>query len=199
MVETLSKFERHMVKRYKDLKTLLACELVKDEDPKTAQLIHELRIVRKRGYLEKDELLRICKWKSARSLPRIKKNRADEIRQISAAAFASRSERKRLELLESLHGVGIPMASAILTLTDPRRYGVIDIRVWQALFDLKSVHTKPRGMNFTFKNWYHYLMKLRYHAKMLRVSARTVEWTLFRYHQKIHPGPLYSKDNTGRK
>jgi hypothetical protein len=178
--------------QYKDVKTLLNCELVTDEDPKTAQLIQDLRIVRKRGYLEKDELLLICKWKSARALPGIRKNSADEIRRISAAAFATRSERRRLELLDSLHGVGIPMASAILTLTDPRRYGVIDIRVWQLLFDLKSVHTKAKGVNFTFKNWYHYLMKLRYHAKMIGVSSRTVEWTLFRYHQKIQRGRLYS-------
>ncbi len=139
VVETLSKFERHMVKRYKDLKTLLACELVKDEDPKTEQLIRDLRVVRKRGYLEKDELLRICRWKSARALRHCKKNTSDKVRRISAAAFASRSERERLQLLESLHGVGIPMASAILALIDPRRYGVIDIRVWQLLFNLGSV------------------------------------------------------------
>jgi hypothetical protein len=30
-------------------------------------------------------------------------------------------------------GVSVPMASALLTLLDPKRYGVIDIRVWQLL------------------------------------------------------------------
>ena len=86
----------------------------------------------------------------------------------SSLAFGTRSERIKLEALTALHGVSIPMASAILTLTNPRRYGVIDIRVWQLLFDLKSVRTKPRGVGFNFNNWYHYLMKLRYHASELK-------------------------------
>jgi len=30
-------------------------------------------------------------------------------------------------------GVSVPMASALLTLLDPKRYGVIDIRIWQLL------------------------------------------------------------------
>ncbi len=185
--------------QYKDLKTLLARELVKDEDPKTEQLIRDLRVVRKRGYLERDELLRICRWKSARALRHCKKNTSDKVRRISAAVFASRLERERLQLLDSLHGVGVPMASAILTLTDPRRYGVIDIRVWQLLFNLGSVRKKPKGIGFTFNNWYNYLMKLRHHAKKLGISARTVEWTLFRYHQKIQRGPLYRGANRRRK
>ena len=90
-----------------------------------------------------------------------------------------------------LKGVGLPMASAILTLVDPKRYGVIDIRVWKALFSIGSVTTKPRGVGFNFKNWYHYLCKLRYHAKELGVSVRTVERTLFLYHQENQDGLLY--------
>ena len=83
------------------------------------------------------------------------------------------------------------MASAILTLVDPKRYGVIDIRVWQLLFAIKSVRKKPKGKDFTFKDWYHYLCKLRYHAKELGVSVRAVERTLFYYHKEIQDGVLY--------
>lgn len=83
------------------------------------------------------------------------------------------------------------MASAILTLIDPRRYGVLDIRVWQLLFAIGSVRGNPRGRGFSFNHWYHYLRKLRYFAKELRVSVRTVEWTLFEYHKKVQKGKLY--------
>ena len=83
------------------------------------------------------------------------------------------------------------MASAILTLINPERYGVLDIRVWQLLYALKSVRVNPRGQNFNFKNWYQYLCKLRFHAKELGVSVRVVERTLFSYHQEIQNGLLY--------
>lgn len=83
------------------------------------------------------------------------------------------------------------MASAILTLIDPKRYGVIDIRVWQLLFTIHSVSGNPQGRGFNFNHWYHYLCKLRYYAKTLRVSARIVERTLFEYHKKVQKGRLY--------
>jgi len=83
------------------------------------------------------------------------------------------------------------MASAILMLIDPKRYGVIDIRVWQVLFAINSVSKNPNGVGFNFKNWYQYLCKLRFHAKELGVSVRVVERTLFSYHQEAQTGLLY--------
>lgn len=177
---------------YKDVRTLLAHELVLEESEETQRLISELRAARKRGYLTKTELLAICMWKSPRAINLCKMNSPSEIRRLSKQAFASRSERTKLEALTRLQGVGVPMASAILMLTNPRRYGVIDIRVWQLLFDLKSVHTKPRGIGLNCKNWYQYLMKLRYHAKELNVSVRCVEHTLFRYQREGQQGVLYA-------
>ena len=86
------------------------------------------------------------------------------------------------------------MASAILTLLDPRRYGVIDIRVWQLLHALGEVTKKSSGVGFNFNNWYQFLMKLRYLAKKLRVSARDIERSLFFAHQANQKGTLYQKD-----
>ncbi len=102
-----------------------------------------------------------------------------------------------MSLLTSLRGVSVPMASAILTLVDPKRYGVLDIRVWQLLFAMNSVRTNPRGAGFNFKNWYHYLRKLRDHAREMGISARTVERTLFEYHRKVQQGKLYEWPRRG--
>jgi len=71
---------------------------------------------------------------------------------------------RRLEALRTLDGVSVPMASAILTLLSPCRYGVIDIRVWQLLY-AGEVTRKSNGVGFNFNNWYQFLMKLRYFAK----------------------------------
>jgi hypothetical protein len=83
------------------------------------------------------------------------------------------------------------MASAILTLLDPRRYGVIDIRVWQLLYRLGTVTQNPNGVGFTFDNWYRFLMVVRHFSRMLKVHARDIERTLFAVHQKYQKGRLY--------
>ena len=177
--------------QYRDVAELLTHELTREDTSETLQLIGDLRAVRRRGHLTKREFLAICRWKSPRAIRHYMKNSPERIRRQSAAALASRSERVRFEALTALDGVGAPVASAILTLTDPRRYGVLDIRVWQLLFELGSVRTKPGGVGFTFNDWHHYLMQLRHHAKRLGVSARTVEYSLFLYHRRARRGLLY--------
>ena len=177
--------------RYVSLRQLLRRELIADEDPGTEDLLHRLRHIKRARRFSRNEFLAMCRWKSARAMGKCRRNSAATIRRISRAALDTRSERKRMNLLTSLHGVRIPMASAILTLVDPNRYGVLDIRVWQLLFAIDSVSTNPRGVGFTFKNWYAYLRRLRYHAREMGVSARTVERTLFEYHRKVQQGKLY--------
>ena len=181
------------MRSYSDVAALLAIELTREDSPETRRLIRDLRVVCQRGHLTKREFLAICRWKSPRAIRHYMKNSPDRIRRHSAVAFSSLSERARYEALTALDGVGTPVASAILTLSNPRRYGVIDIRVWQLLFDLGSVRTKPRGVGFTFSDWYQYLVELRYHAKQLGVSVRAVEYSLFLYHQRVQQGVLYGR------
>jgi len=178
---------------YTNIAELLANELIREDTPDTLQLIWDLSVVRQRGHLTKPEFLAICRWKSPRAIRHFMKNSPDRIRRQSALALASRSERARFEALTALDGVGAPMASAILTLTNPRRYGVIDIRVWQLLFELGSVRMKPGGVGFTFSDWDQFLMELRYHAKQLGVSVRAVEYSLFLYHKRVKRGVLYGR------
>ncbi|MFH1248958.1 MAG: hypothetical protein V1660_02295 [archaeon] len=85
------------------------------------------------------------------------------------------------------------MASAILALTDPKRYGVIDIRVWQTLHLYGVVNGKPSGVGFNFRNWRDYLESLRGYAKKLNVKARDIERTLYDYHKAKKEGTLYEK------
>jgi hypothetical protein len=179
--------------KHKNVTELLTNELTQDDSPETRQLIRDLRVVRRRGHLTKREFLAICRWKSPRSIRHCMKNSADRIRRHSATALATRDERAQFEALTALDGVGAPTASAILTLTNPRRYGVIDIRVWQLLFELGSVRTKPGGVGFTFNDWRDYLAVLRVHAKQLGVSVRAVEYSLFLYHRRVQEGVLYER------
>lgn len=176
---------------YKRLEPLLKKFLSKEEYADTKKLIMKLSIVKKRGYLKKAELIKICYWKSPRAIHHIKSNHEDKIKNITRKVFNTTSERRRLELLTSLSGVNVPMASSILMLTDPERYGVIDIRVWQLLFKVGTVKTNPKGKNFNFKEWYRYLMIIRYFAKKFKVKARDIERTLFIIHNRYQSGKLY--------
>jgi hypothetical protein len=139
----------------------------------------------------------VGRWKSPRTIRYIEANSAATIKSLSAKAFNTRSERARIMFLTELSGVAIPMASAILMLTNPTRYPVIDIRVWQVLYVLRSVTKNAKGVGFDFNNWYQYLCIIRYYAKKFKVRARDIERTLFIAHQKYQIGRLYDKVSKG--
>jgi len=174
------------------LAVLLRRSLVRQEHPPTASLMRELAGVRARGAFTRAEFRQMCRWKSPRAQHLWRTNSAARIATVSRAVLATRSERRRMELLTALPGVGVPIASAILTLIDPRRYGVLDIRAWQLLFASRSVADNARGQGFTIAQWERYLATLRAHARRLGVSARTVEYTLFEVHRRWQRGTLYA-------
>jgi hypothetical protein len=162
-----------------------------DEEAATAALIRDLRGVRARGAFTRAEFLAMCRWKTPRSAPQCARNPAAVIGRVSEAVLESRDERERMERLLSLRGVGVPSASAILTLVDPRRYGVLDIRAWQLLFESGCVSRNPSGIGFGLAHWLEYLGVLRTLAAALRVSVRRVELTLYELHRARQEGRLY--------
>lgn len=175
------------------MEELIKANLNNDEYAETLNLINELKDVKKRGYLTKDEFMKIAMWKSPRPKQLYLQNSEEDIISISKKVFATKFEKRKIELLTSFRGISIPAASAFLTLIDPQNYGVIDIRVWQVLFLYGSVKVKPTGTNFDFNNWYNYLMKLRFYADKFKVSARDIERTIFIHHKNIQEGNLYKK------
>jgi hypothetical protein len=176
---------------YRSVGDLLAAEPLAAEYPATAALIGRLRHVRRSGEFSRAEFVEMARWKSPRAMPLYRRHRAARIRALSRKVLATRSEPRRMELLTELSGVSVPVASAILTLIDPRRYGVLDIRVWQLLWALGAVDRRPAGRGFTVADWLVYLAELRGHARGLGVSVRTVELTLFERHRRAQRGRLY--------
>lgn len=175
------------------LTALLRAHLDPEEDAPTAKLIGELRTAKGRRHLTKGQLERICKWKSARAIQLIRQNTHHSIKDATRAALSGRSERARMNALTGLRGVSIPMASAILMLLRPDRYGVIDIRVWQVLHQIGVVHGNRRGSSFTVRQWLAFLSVIRQSAKKLGVTVRTVERTLFKIHKVYQVGRLYER------
>jgi hypothetical protein len=174
------------------LSSLVRRHLSAEEDERTTLLSRRLRAAKARGYLTKGELEAVCRWKSARAIPHIQANTHHRVRAATAAAMATGSERRRLEALLQLKGVSVPMASAALMLLYPKRYGVIDIRVWQLLFVVGAVNEKQGGVNFSVENWLEFLVILRRLASKLGVSARAIERTLFDVHKADQKDRLYA-------
>jgi hypothetical protein len=180
------------------LRRLIREHLSTGDDEVTLRLHRELRAAHRRAYLTRRELEAVCYWKSPRAIRHIRANTPARVRAATRAALATRSERRRLDALVQLDGVSVPMASAVLTLLQPERYGVLDIRVWQVFHALGGVESNPGGRGFTFAHWSRFLALLRHFAKRLRVSARDVERALFEAHRAHQSGSLYDAGNRYR-
>jgi hypothetical protein len=178
---------------YNKLEPLIKKYLDTEENDATNRLIVELRSAKRRGYLLKPELVKICRWKSPRALQLIMSNSETSVNKFTREAFATRSEKRKIELLTRLNGVSVPMASSILTLLNPKRYGVIDIRVWELLYTMGIMTSNSKAVNFKFSEWYEYLVIIRHFANELNLKARDIERTLFNVHQEYQQGNLYDK------
>ena len=179
-----------MKSKNSNIEGVLNLRLRSDTDP-AQELIDKLMHIKQQAYFNRPEFLRMCSWKSPRPRHLYQSNSSARIRSVSTKVFAAESERERIELLTSLKGVGVPTASAILTLTDPQAYGVIDIRVWQLLYRFGAVRTRPSGAGFSLDNWIEFLEGLRYWAQKFKASARDVERALFEHHKENQVGTLY--------
>ncbi len=144
-----------MEKRFPDIPSLLSACLVHHEYPDTTSLITSLSHVREVGFFTRSEFLSMCKWKEPRERRRQDwaTNTEDQVRTLSSQALSAPDEARRILHLCRLRGVGIPVASAFLALTDPERYGVIDIRVWQLLALYDEVDYDPDGRTLQVLHW----------------------------------------------
>lgn len=103
-----------------------------------------LRSVRDPSWLSAGEMEPIFRWKLDRQYGRSEhhrdRNPENVYQVVTKACFAVRTDNLRVEaavrvkLLCALHGVAVPVASAVLALAEPERYCVIDFRGWRALF-----------------------------------------------------------------
>jgi len=98
-----------------------------------------------------------------------------------------------MEALLVLQGVSVPSGSAVLTMLDPGRYGVIDIRAWQLLHRLKLVDGAPSGTGLSAANWEAFLTAIRVLAVRLEATPRDIERALFYVHRDYQKDTLYRR------
>lgn len=152
----------------------------------------QLAKIRQRRWLSASELASIYAWKEGgrnRHLRDILGNAKDDtdlVQELTREAMTHRDEYKRIAVLDRLQGVGIAVASAILTVIDPQAYGIIDRRVWRLLHEYGEVDHDPRGEELSLESWLDYLPKLRNWAAEFGTSAREIERRLFAFNPTVN-------------
>jgi hypothetical protein len=81
----------------------------------------------------RNNLKNIMTWKSPRRVALLDKNTDDHISDALKSAAGPNTPKNAVTTLIALHGVGIPMASAILTALNPEQYTVLDYHALASL------------------------------------------------------------------
>jgi hypothetical protein len=89
------------------------------------------RVVERRAF-DRADLLTVGRWKSVRSSGYLSRNTDTFIEQVTSTSLRAPDDIKHL-VLTLLEGVGVPMASAMLTACFPNRFTVIDVRALATL------------------------------------------------------------------
>ena len=131
------------------------------------------------GDYERSNIKTIFDWKTGgRGKSRLQRNSDEEIADALRLAVSAKTERAAIAVLLGLQGVLVPVASAILTAIDPKRYTVIDFRALEAL----GSKSKDRSVNFYLA----YLTHCRQLAKAHKVALRDLDRALWQW-SKTHP------------
>lgn len=138
-------------------------------------------LAKKRRFLLFDEFYRICMWKSARQKQRYISNK-NTVEEITKDAFQEKNEEKKIQLLCSMRGVGVPTASALLTVVFPKQYAIIDIRCIEMLRSEEFNYKISKYISV--KTWLRYLAIVRDIAKENNVTPREVDMALFAMHRE---------------
>lgn len=72
-----------------------------------SELVRRLGEARQRGFLKRDDLIKVAewKWRGGRVRQLVSENSEADVKEITAAAFATQNERLRIGALLSLSGV----------------------------------------------------------------------------------------------
>lgn len=131
--------------------------------------------------LTKEDLVEIINWKfdcdgrvRANELRLVKDIDEQLLEEVSHKVFSldNNQDVERIRLLQGFKGIGIAVASVILTFFDPEYYGVFDFHVYQELFG-----RRPR---YTIHEYAELLSRLRAEARKCGLSTRDVEKAYFR-------------------
>ena len=164
--------------------------------------------LQRQGYVTYEQLLKISDWKAGRRNRRhIRRNSPQIVVKVTKYALSYEGDESRVSALCSpnLHGVRVPVASAILTFYNPFKYGVIDQhtsrslyrnrRALQEKFGPSRFFERKKLVGFTVDDYLEYLRIIQKIAETVSkemgtiFKARDVDKALWQ-EDKENGGPL---------
>ena len=165
-----------------------------DDYGETKRLIKKidgLKKAREPFYLDINELDEILHWKLrcqySRQRRNIQLNTNELVINVTKSAFSiSDVDEKNLvklmmKALIILHGVQIPVASAIMTLCYPEKYCVIDKRGWRQVYGKEKEHG-----NYTIREYLEYWTIIKSTAQKYDVTSQELDMALWQYDIENH-------------
>ena len=115
-------------------------------------------IISQKNFLTKGDLIKIINWKFHQGLKKRRKRAINlleqmdgsEIEKITREAFEIEEESKKIRKLCKIKGVGISLASCILTFHNPEQYCVFNTYIYDEIF---KVETRPNNI-FSIPDYY---------------------------------------------
>ena len=150
-------------------------ERQREKDQMKEQYLVDLKsTVQKHGYLTKEDLHDIARWKSPRRANLTLENTDDFIKDITKSAFTATDDWAKLLILTLLQGVKEPTASAILHLFDNGQYPLLDIHaLWSVGLEWKT--------RVSYPFWLEYIEFCREIANRNNVSMRELDRALWKF------------------
>lgn len=141
---------------------------------------NESKRLKAKGFLSLADLHKLAHWKSQRSAGRVKLNRDSDVRKFTRVALDLASRRNLppsipISVLTILEGIRVPTASVVLTVWDPRTFGIIDVNAWSALFNYSSARSTP----FEAREYDYYTSILHELRRMTGLTAREIDIALW--------------------
>lgn len=145
------------------------------------------KFLQRRRHIRKPEFLSMTLWKTRRQWKRYKANIDEEIQMTTKWAMVVPADRLKLAILTTLNGIGVPVASAVLTMIYPDKYCVIDFRTWRVLKHLSSAlgseyPKRPKSYEYsTINSYLSFLDKIRKIAKERGTTPRKIEMAMWKF------------------
>jgi len=142
-------------------------------------------MIRQKNFLTKEDLIKIVKWRfpkgsgknRVRAINSLEQMDGSEIEKITGEAFEMEEESKKIRKLCKIKGVGISLASCILTFHNPKKYCVFNTHVYDEIF---KIETRPSNF-FSLPDYYlEMLDEIRKFADKYDLTVRDVGKALFK-------------------
>lgn len=139
-----------------------------------AEAIEVGRFMKEEGYLTRDHLLSLLRWKPSWEAHQIQQNPDVFISEVTCASMASENERFRIRVLTLLSGVDWPAASVILHFGHRDPYPILDaVALWSLGVEEPS--------RYDFGVWWPYVQKSRQLAEEHGLTMRELDRALRQY------------------